>query len=67
MAFGLFISHHYASCTSPLRRTLRFSASRALQSASIKQFVTEAGAKVFLYRGFELIAFFESMSAYLRY
>lgn len=67
MAFGLLISHHYASCTSPLRSSLRFSASRAWQSALIKQFITEAGAKVFLYRGFELIAFFESVSAYLRY
>lgn len=51
----------------PLRSPLRFSASRACQSALIKQFVTKAGAKVFLYRGFELIAFFESVSAYLRY
>ena len=67
MAFGLFISHHYASCTSPLRSSLRFSASRAWQSALIKQFVTEAGAEVFLYRGFEIFAFFESASAYLRY
>ena len=51
----------------PLRSPLRFSASRACQSALIKQFVTKAGAMVFLYRGFELIAFFESVSAYLSY
>lgn len=57
----------YAPCTLPLGSPLRFSASRAWQSALIKQFVTEAGAEVFLYRGFELIAFFESVSAYLRY
>ena len=67
MAFDLLISHHYASCTRPLGSPLRFSASRAWQSALIKQFVTEAGAKVFLYRGFEIFAFFESMSSYLRY
>lgn len=67
MAFGLFISHHYASCTSPLRSSLRFSASRAWQSALIKQFVTEAGTEVFLYRGFEIFASFESVSAYLLY
>lgn len=40
---------------------------KGLRSALIKQFVTEAGAEVFLYRGFELIASFESVSAYLRY
>lgn len=52
-----YLPRHYASCTSPLRSSFRFSASRAWQSALIKQFVTEAGAKFFLYRGFELIAF----------
>lgn len=67
MAFGLLISHHYASCALPLGSPLRFSASRALQSALIKQFVTEADAEVFLYRGFEIFASFESVSAYLRY
>lgn len=67
MAFGQFFSRHICIIHPPLRSPLRFSASRTLQSALIKQFVTEAGAEVFLYRGFELIAFFESMSAYLRY
>lgn len=67
MAFGLFISRHVCIMHPPLGSPLRFSASRALQSALIKQFVTEAGAKVFLYRGFETFAFFESASAYLRY
>lgn len=67
MAFGLFISRHVCIMHPPLGSPLRFSASRALQSALIKQFVTEAGAEVFLYRSFELFAFFESVSAYLRY
>ena len=67
MAFGLFISRHVCIMHPPLRSPLRFSASRACQSALIKQFVTEAGAEVFLYRGFEIIAFFESVSAFLRY
>ena len=67
MAFGQFISRHVCIMHPPLGSSLRFSASRALQSALIKQFVTEAGAKFFLYRSFEIIAFFESVPAYLRY
>lgn len=55
MAFGLFISHHYASCTNPLRSSLRFSASRACQSALIKQFVTEAGAEGFFIEALSLL------------
>lgn len=67
MAFGLLISRHICIMHQPPQKFSPLFCIKGLTICFNQTIRHRSGREGFLYRGFELIAFFESVSAYLRY